>query len=64
MALGTLTVAVYLYYTYLLFEIPESADSETHGYPFKVVEIPGKGKGAVASRDISVSESYRPPNPM
>jgi len=45
------------YWTTYLSEstILDSPENETHhSLPFIVVDIPGKGKGAIASRDIKV----------
>lgn len=48
---------LYVYYTYFLFDAPTSAavvDVEEFGQPFAVIDIPGKGKGAIATRNIAV----------
>lgn len=45
------SVCVYVYYKTLLFD-KQQADNLY--IPFTVVDIPGKGKGAIATRDIQV----------
>lgn len=55
--LATLTVvaaissAVYIYYNYLLFDSPAEVFDNV---AFEVVDLPGRGKGMIATRDIQV----------
>ena len=57
---GIIAYALYYLYPQFFWEEPESViqlqqDSQL---PFKVVDLPGKGKGVIATRDIAVMTFY------
>lgn len=51
-ALALLAIGAYVYYAWFLFEYDPPQEES---WPFTVIDIPGKGKGAIATRNISVS---------
>ncbi|CAL1713363.1 unnamed protein product [Somion occarium] len=55
--ISAIFLAVYYYYSYLLWEPPSTAKLEEDLLsPFQVVDLPGKGKGVIATRDIAQGE--------
>lgn len=55
--IGVVAGLLYVYYTYFLFDTPtpDVHDVDELNQPFTVIDLPGRGKGAVATRNITVS---------
>ena len=64
MALSLLAIIVYTLIRYKSSTVDNTITIDSHAYPFEIKELPGRGKGLIATRDIEVVTIETPSPPF